>query len=651
MLKELRLDELAASPTNPRKTFDASKLEELSRSIAQKGVLEPILVRPHPNGGGATYEIVAGERRFRAATIAAVETVPCIVRELSDVEALEVQAIENLQRDDLHPLEEADGYAALMKEAGWDVQQIAQRIGKSDRYVYDRLKLLQLTPKLKAAFLDGEITVGHAILLARLSAADQERAADGSSNWDVRGLWQVDLGRDERGLELDDERKRKPVSVRELQKWIDDQVRLRPEEVDLPTLFPDTAAALERAEEEELKVVHITREYRVSDGARDKQRTYGEQSWKRADGEADVVRWSERKRPSDPCEHRVMGIVVSGPGRGDAFYVCVAKKKCQVHWSEEQKEAARAKKAKGSQPDRAQQDRDWEERQRREAAERERWEKAGPALLDAVVEKLNASSAEGLVDMVVDAAIGHRAPGEKEERIGRGKTVEQALRYAVYRILRSIVTNPWQAVHRGAEALKPLGLDAKSILDEASPKEKPKPADPIRAAVEEALEENPDASTEELQELGKGVDADVAKLTRRQFNARYVLPVKRKTAAAKKSRAKKGVAIRMPGYSDYLRTDAWRKKREQALERAGHRCQLCGCPHHLDVHHNTYERVGAELPVDLVVLCRLCHRVHHERAPKHPAALAEHDPKGLARALSAQARARTRVRKERGIAP
>lgn len=551
MLKEIRLQELTPSPTNPRKTFDPLKLEELARSIAEVGVLEPILVRRRAlfttetsgvgtrwavvNPHGVTlstypteleahteaealtqkhgYEVVAGERRYRAATIAGVETVPRIVRDLTDVQALEIQTLENLQRDDLHPLEEAAGFAALMKEAGYDVERIAHRISKSLAYVYDRVKLLQLVPEAQKIFLDGEITAGHAVLLARLSSADQERAIGGTiGGWQLTGLFEPDRAHDVPGLELGDHRKRKAVSVREFQTWIDNNVRFRPSEVDLPNLFPETAAALEAAREEELKVVKITHDYRAPDGIRDeKERTYGRPSWKRADGEMDGDGiWAKRK-PSKTCDHSVMGIVVGGPGRGDAFLVCVAKKKCKVHWGAEMKAAeARANgggaAAAADQRSQAEAQRDrYAEQQRKDQEERARWAKAAPQLLRALVEKLNATPPMDLVDVILEEC---RAYGFLPDAyMQRGDTIEEAVRYAAFLVLSNSVTNNWSAPTLAPKALKPFGIDAKKIVDQVAPK--PKAVKPKKANGKAAaeVEEKPTSGARARRRSKKGADA------------------------------------------------------------------------------------------------------------------------------------------------
>lgn len=492
MLKEIPVVELVASPTNPRKTFDPVKLQELAASITEKGVLSPLVVRPcrprppwtKEGQDGVTHEVVAGERRFRAAGMAGLTTVPCIVHELTDVEVLEIQTVENLQRDDLHPLEEAEGYAALMKEAGYDVAQIARRVGKSEKYVYDRLKLLQLVPSLKEVFLAGEISVGHAILLARLSWADQERA-NGSAGTQAQlaGLWAHDYGEHGFGLELNDRRRRKPVSIRELETWIDRNVRFRPGEVDLPNLFPETAVALRAAEAEELKVVKITRDFRVPDGARDlKERTIGRQGWKRADGEPDQEPWDRKKaKPSKTCEHSVMGVVVAGPGRGEAFRVCVAKKKCTVHWAAEQKAANEQGAPNGAgtkggrqnyQAEQSARALRWEEERRREDAERARWKTAAPKLLDALAEAIKATPAGNLADIVLDKVRPPNAPKKSKHMGGEPSTIADAVRLAAWFVLSDTVTNAWRAHELAPKALKRVGIDAKKIVDQVAPKKK-----------------------------------------------------------------------------------------------------------------------------------------------------------------------------------
>ena len=177
----IRLDAIVASKTNPRKHFDKAALQELAESIGKHGVLQPILVRP--NGTEGNYELVAGERRWRAAKLAKLERIPATVRELADAEVLEIQVVENLQRADLHPLEEAEGYEALMKcqhadGHAYTADEIAAKVGKSRSYVYQRLKLTALTPQVREAFYAGRLDASKALLVARVPEALQEEVLE-----------------------------------------------------------------------------------------------------------------------------------------------------------------------------------------------------------------------------------------------------------------------------------------------------------------------------------------------------------------------------------------------------------------------------------------------------------------------------------------
>jgi ParB/RepB/Spo0J family partition protein len=170
----LPLRQLVASLSNPRTTFNAVKLQELADSIKTSGVHQPILVRPLPGARVAEtdrhvqYEIVAGERRFRACQLAGLATIPAMVRAMLDGDVLEVQIIENLQRDDLSELEEAEGYDRLMRHSDLTAEQVGAKIGKSRSYVYARLKLLDLSFECQTALRDSRIDASRALLIARI---------------------------------------------------------------------------------------------------------------------------------------------------------------------------------------------------------------------------------------------------------------------------------------------------------------------------------------------------------------------------------------------------------------------------------------------------------------------------------------------------
>ncbi|MGS1116905.1 ParB/RepB/Spo0J family partition protein [Castellaniella sp. UC4442_H9] len=181
---EIPLDRIVASKTNPRKTFREEGLAELAESIKKYGIMQPILLRPAPDAPldpVPLYEIVAGERRYRASKLAGLVTIPSTVREISDMDVLELQIIENLQREDLHPLEEAESYEALLAQRkddpNYTVDQVAAKLGKSRAYIYARLKLCALRPAAREAFYGGTLNPSTALLLARIPVPDLQDKA------------------------------------------------------------------------------------------------------------------------------------------------------------------------------------------------------------------------------------------------------------------------------------------------------------------------------------------------------------------------------------------------------------------------------------------------------------------------------------------
>jgi ParB family chromosome partitioning protein len=168
----LPITSLVAGKYQPRRHFDEAALNELADSIARHGLMQPIVVR---QTGTVTYEIIAGERRFRAAQITKLKMVPVIVRELTDAQALELALIENIQRTDLNPLEEAAGYQRLMDEFGYTQEKLAPVVGKSRSHVANLLRLLKLPESIKNRIDTGELTMGHARAL--LMAKDPEALA------------------------------------------------------------------------------------------------------------------------------------------------------------------------------------------------------------------------------------------------------------------------------------------------------------------------------------------------------------------------------------------------------------------------------------------------------------------------------------------
>ena len=158
---------LRANPHNPRKSFLDSDLSDLTQSVKERGVLQPLIVRPVP-GAVDAFEIVAGERRWRAAQRAGLHDVPVLIREASDKEALELAIIENVQRADLNVLEEAQGYQALVDQYQYSQSELAAVIGKSKSHIANTLRLLNLPQEVQALVLDGRLTAGHARALLTL---------------------------------------------------------------------------------------------------------------------------------------------------------------------------------------------------------------------------------------------------------------------------------------------------------------------------------------------------------------------------------------------------------------------------------------------------------------------------------------------------
>ena len=164
--KTLRVSEIEPNRSQPRKNFDESAIAALADSIREHGVLQPILVRPLTLGG---YQIVAGERRWRAARMLGLDEVPVVIRDLSDLETAQIALIENLQRENLNPVEEAEGYVRLQEEFGMKQEDIARTVGKSRSAVTNAIRLLRLPDEVRTLLEEGSITAGHARALLAFS--------------------------------------------------------------------------------------------------------------------------------------------------------------------------------------------------------------------------------------------------------------------------------------------------------------------------------------------------------------------------------------------------------------------------------------------------------------------------------------------------
>lgn len=171
---EISLNRISANPHQPRKVFDQESLEELAQSISEHGLLQPIVVRPH----SGNYQLVAGERRFRAAKLAGLSSIPAMIMELTDRQVAEIALVENLQREDLNPIEEAEAYRRLVEEFNLTQEALALRIGKSRSAIANSMRLLNLIPDVKDLVAAGKITPGHARAIMTLKDSEQLSAAE-----------------------------------------------------------------------------------------------------------------------------------------------------------------------------------------------------------------------------------------------------------------------------------------------------------------------------------------------------------------------------------------------------------------------------------------------------------------------------------------
>jgi ParB/RepB/Spo0J family partition protein len=480
-LERIPIDQVHESPLNPRRHYDQGSLEQLMDSLLQTGQLTPVVVRPRREGG---YELGAGHRRRRAVLLACerhpegaayrhLGELLAIVRDLDDRALIETLNVENLQRDDLHPLEEAEGFRTLMERAGYDVAKIAARIGRSTRYVYDSLTLLKLVPAAKKLFLAGAFERGHAIELARLAPTDQQRALDSdrAGAFHLGGLFVPELV-DEGGLDFGTEdAPRKPVTVREFKHWVDDQVRFKPAAAD-PVLFPETVQAVATAAAAKEKVIEITYDHVIPDAARldGAPRVYGAQAWRSAT--KGIPSPDHQGKDGKSCDYAITGVVVIGERRGEAFKVCIAKEKCTVHWADWQKE--RRQRQSGTVPATRSTgggaDDSYARQRAKEEAERQRYGKAAKRIQAAIEQRIAAlevTPTGPIVQRVVRAVAGY---GRK---LVIGKTLEDLVRGMARELVRRDLKHTWSAAQEWPKLGKAFGVDVGKIVDEVSPPEKP----------------------------------------------------------------------------------------------------------------------------------------------------------------------------------
>jgi len=350
-IQDIPLVKIRESKTNPRRLFDEAKLAELAENIRQHGVLQPILVRPLPDGEAGMYELVAGARRYRASKLVKRESIPAMVRELTDAQALELQVIENVQRVDVHPLDEAQGYAALiqLQPNTYTVESIATRVGRSPAYVSGRLRLIQLVSEAKQAFYEDKLTVAHAFEIARLQPNDQRRALQECfpHHRNAGAIFK------DKGAEA--------VTVRQLRQWTAREIHLDltnapfdPQDEKLlpsagacsrcpkqtgsnPLLFPEiprrasicTDRECYRAKVEALVQIRVKP---LEEKGEKPLRVSQAPAWQ-ANGHAKDVLYEgqyRRAKAKGECPNTKAAVLIDGKSAGTILYLCQAEK-CEVH--------------------------------------------------------------------------------------------------------------------------------------------------------------------------------------------------------------------------------------------------------------------------------------------------------------------------------
>ena len=369
---DLPIAQLQESPTNPRRRFDERGLNELADSFKAQGVLQPLLVRALNDDTTADedgntqdedknetrYEVIAGARRLRAARLAALETVPVRVIQLSDAACAETQLVEKIQREDVHPLEEAFAFHALLHTQGlhYDIQTLAAKAGKSAGFVATRLRLTELIPSIAEAFLADQIGVGHALEIAKLPKSEQQSAFDAC----FRAVWSG--AKESRVL----------IPVRELAAWIEQNILLSLDSVPFDTsdetLVPEAGSCvncpkrtgyntllfgeatkdsctdgtcynhklaqhIEKQVAKNPKLVQITTAW----GGRGDSDVLGRSRYVTLNLSATKGKYKAAASPyQKPCQHMGEAIVVEGNERGQTVRVC-AEPNCPIHFADRHK--------------------------------------------------------------------------------------------------------------------------------------------------------------------------------------------------------------------------------------------------------------------------------------------------------------------------
>ncbi len=438
--RNLPLAQLQESPTNPRRRYDDRALEELAASFTAQGVLQPLLVRAV---GDDRYEVVAGARRLRAAKLAALKDVPVRIVTLSDSECVIAQLTENIQREGVHPMEEALAFDGLLRleSPRYDIAAVAQKAGKSPSFVAQRRRLVELIPSIAEAFLADEIGVGHALEIAKLPPSQQEKAFDAA----FRTVWQ------------DGKQSRVVLPVRDFTAWIEQNILLSLDSVPFDksdaTLVPEAGSCAECPKRTGFNTLLFgemgSRHDQCSDAIcfNNKLNRYVERQiaekpkliqiatayGTRGDGTVlprnryvalQLTNPAKSKQPlspyQKPCKHMAEAIAVDGAERGHTVKVC-AEPSCAVHF------AGRADKA----PNPVQLAKEREQR-RKELETRKLETTVRHRTLAEVLKKLDAPLDRADLVLVANAMLEKTEPLRREALARRHRMVDGPANEATY---------------------------------------------------------------------------------------------------------------------------------------------------------------------------------------------------------------------------
>jgi ParB/RepB/Spo0J family partition protein len=386
---------------NPRRVVDEGKLAELTASIREKGILEPMILRPLSSTLPGSYEVVAGTRRLRAARAAGLDRAMCVIKDLTDEEALEVALIENLNRQDMHPLDEAEAYAKLQRtdKRIYTNAAIARRTGQTESHVYRRLKLLELDDALRTALAEDRLSIGHAEKLLRLPATLRKHAAHPENGVVWRRSPLLDYG--EKWIPQREDLR----PLNELENFIRTKSAFDPTSEDTKHFQPELAeqlADVETGDREEGgfdDTVPAATLIELSDDPMARMRMSA--------GKADKVpltpsKWREVKTPKDRCAFTVKGVITHG-GPARVLDVCT-KKSCTKHWPVAKKKPASSTSKTKDTGDNWRQAQ--EEQQRKYREEAAAWEQLQKVALPAFAEHV--SGIKFSASLVRDVLDSHR---------------------------------------------------------------------------------------------------------------------------------------------------------------------------------------------------------------------------------------------------